>query len=100
VGGKRLVRRGSLFTPVVDADGLLGSSTEPDSDGAVNLVVLDDRCGGIGIAVRQILDVAVADSVLQPSLAAIGVAGTLAVGGIATEVLDLAALLPSAGFHA
>jgi two-component system, chemotaxis family, sensor kinase CheA len=100
VGGKRLVRRGNLFTPVVDADGLLGGSTEPDSAGAVNLVVLDDRCGGIGIAVRQILDVAVADSVLQPSLAALGVAGTLAVGGIATEVLDLAALLPSAGFHA
>jgi two-component system, chemotaxis family, sensor kinase CheA len=100
VGGKRLVRRGNLFTPVVDADGLLGDSTEPDSDGAVNLVVLDDRCGGIGIAVRQILDVAVADSVLQPSLAALGVAGTLAVGGIATEVLDLAALFPSAGFHA
>ena len=100
VGGKRLVRRGNLFTPVVDADGLLGGSTNPDSAGAVNLVVLDDRCGGIGIAVRQILDVAAADSVLQPSLAALGVAGTLAVGGIATEVLDLAAFLPSAGFHA
>lgn len=100
VGGKRLVRRGNLFTPVVDADGLLGGSTNPDTAGAVNLVVLDDRCGGIGIAVRQILDVAVADSVLQPSLAALGVAGTLAVGGIATEVLDLATLLPSAGFHA
>jgi two-component system chemotaxis sensor kinase CheA len=100
VGGKRLVRRGDLFTPVVDADSLLGAPGVRDSDGTVNLVVLDGRCGGIGIAVRQILDVAAADSVLQPSLAAPGVAGTLAVGGIATEVLDLAAFLPTGGFHA
>ena len=93
VGGKRLVRRGNLFTPVVDADGLLGGSTEPDSVGAVNLVVLDDRCGGIGVAVQQILEVASAESMLQSTLAATGVAGTLAVGGLATEVLDLTALV-------
>ena len=100
VGGKRLVRRGDLFTPVVDADSLLGAPVNQDSARTVNLVVLDGRCGGIGIAVHQILDVAAADSVLQPSLAAPGVAGTLAVGGIATEVLDLAAFLPTAGFQA
>ena len=100
VGGKRLVRRGDLFTPVVDADSLLGAPVDQDGDRTVNLVVLDDRCGGIGIAVHQILDVAAADSILQPSLAALGVAGTLAVGGIATEVLDLAAFLPTAGFQA
>jgi hypothetical protein len=47
--------------------------------------------------VRQIVDVAEADSMLQPSLASPGVAGTLAVGGIATEVLDLGAFLPSTG---
>jgi two-component system chemotaxis sensor kinase CheA len=97
VGGKRLVRRGDLFTPVVDADSVLGVPAAQDDAAAVNLVVLDDRCGGIGIAVRQILDVATADSILQPSLAARGVAGTLAVGGIATEVLDLAAFIPPAG---
>jgi two-component system chemotaxis sensor kinase CheA len=99
VGGKRLVRRGDLFTPVVDADMLLGTQAVHDDAGSVSLVVLDGRCGGIGIAVRQIVDVAAADSMLQPSIAAPGVAGTFAIGGIATELLDLAALVPTAGSH-
>lgn len=97
--GKRLVRRGDGYTPVVDADSLLGVPAGPTGtagdadDGSINLVVLDDRCGGIGVAVRQILDVAAAESMLQSTLAATGVAGTLAVGGLATEVLDLSALV-------
>jgi len=97
--GKRLVRRGDGYTPVVDADSLLGVPDSPTGtartadDGTINLVVLDDRCGGIGVAVRQILDVAAAESTLQSTLSAAGVAGTLAVGGLATEVLDLTALV-------
>jgi hypothetical protein len=72
--------------------GPTGTAGDAD-DGSINLVVLDDRCGGIGVAVRQILDVAAAESMLQSTLAATGVAGTLAVGGLATEVLDLSALV-------
>ena len=116
VGNKRLVRRGDVFTPVIDADSLLGSvhdsgagfvagsveSSEHacfahDAEGSINLVVLDDHCSGVGIAVRQILDVGAAESPLQPSLAAAGVVGTLAVGGLATEVLDVAALMLPGG---
>jgi hypothetical protein len=78
---------------------LLGTQAVHDDAGSVSLVVLDGRCGGIGIAVRQIVDVAAADSMLQPSIAAPGVAGTFAIGGIATELLDLAALVPTAGSH-
>ena len=96
-GGKRLVRRGDLFTPVIDADCLLGTASTHDDASSVSLVVLDGRCGGIGVAVRQILDVAAPDSMLQPSLAAPGVAGTFSIGGIATELLDLASLGPTAG---
>ena len=99
VGGRRLVRRGDRFTPVVDADTLLGTQAVHDDTGSVSLVVLDGRCGGIGIAVRQIVDVAAADSMLQPAIAAPGVAGTFAIAGIATELLDLAALAPTAGSH-
>ena len=96
VGGRQVVRRGELFTPVIDADALLGSPQGVAADTtAVNLVVLDDRCGGVGIAVRQILDVSAAESPLQPALAATGVAGTLALGGLATELLDLASVLPA-----
>jgi two-component system chemotaxis sensor kinase CheA len=113
VGGKRLVRRGDVFTPVIDADSLLGSvigsgesseyaraehaRLDDDGEGSINLVVLDDHCSGVGIAVRQILDVGAAESPLQPSLAAAGVVGTLAVGGLATEVLDVAALMLPGG---
>jgi two-component system chemotaxis sensor kinase CheA len=123
VGNKRLVRRGDVFTPVIDADSLLGSvhdsgagfvagsvesseqarvdhtrfEPDGDGDGSINLVVLDDHCSGVGIAVRQILDVGAAESPLQPSLAAAGVVGTLAVGGLATEVLDVAALMLPGG---
>jgi hypothetical protein len=45
----------------------------------------------LGIAVERIIDVVGAESPLQASLAAAGVAGTVALGGQATEVLDLAA---------
>ena len=88
VGAKTVVRRGDGFTPVIDADGLLGSPPTPAAD-TIQLVVLGDDAAGIGLSVRQILDVEVADSPLQPALASDGVAGTLSLGGIATEVLDL-----------
>lgn len=96
LGGRQVVHRGGMFTPVIDADSLLGSSpADAADDGAVKLVVLDDRCGGVGIRVRQILDVTAAESPLQPALAATGVAGTLALGGLATELLDLTTVLPA-----
>jgi two-component system chemotaxis sensor kinase CheA len=89
VGGGHVVRRGESFTPLVDADRLLGLPAAAAADGPVNVVVLGDRCGGVGVAVRSILDIAPAESLLQGDLAAAGVAGALAVGGRATEVLDL-----------
>jgi two-component system chemotaxis sensor kinase CheA len=88
VGVRKVVRRGDAFTPVVDADGLLGSPSAVPAD-TVRLVVVGDDDGSIGLAVEQILDVESADTPLQPSLASGGVAGSLSLGGIATEVLDL-----------
>ena len=44
---------------------------------------------GVGLAVRQIVDVAAAESPLQAGLGSDGVAGSLSLGGLATEVLDL-----------
>jgi two-component system chemotaxis sensor kinase CheA len=88
LGERHVVRRGDDFTPVVDADRLLGgnAATAPD---ALNLVVLAGPEGSVGVAVGRILDVLPAESPLQPALAAPGVCGTLALGGLATEVLDI-----------
>ncbi|MFM8290638.1 MAG: chemotaxis protein CheW, partial [Planctomycetia bacterium] len=88
LGSRLVVRRGDAFTPVVDADALLGGG--PKSPGErVQLVVLDDRQSRLGLAVGGILDVVTAESDLQPDLATAGIAGSLALGGLATEVLDL-----------
>jgi two-component system chemotaxis sensor kinase CheA len=88
LGERHVVRRGDGFTPVVDADRLLGgnAATAPD---ALSLVVLGGPEGPVGVAVGRILDVLPAESPLQPALAAPGVCGTLALGGLATDVLDI-----------
>ena len=88
LGARLVVRRGDAFTPVVDADAFLGGGPRGFGE-RVQLVVLDDRQSGLALAVGGILDVVVAESDLQPDLAAPGIAGSLALGGLATEVLDL-----------
>jgi threonine dehydrogenase-like Zn-dependent dehydrogenase len=45
----------------------------------------------LGITVDRIIDVVGAESPLQSTLSAASVTGTVALGGQATEVLDLAA---------
>jgi chemotaxis signal transduction protein len=62
---------------------------EPEA--GVNVVVVRVSGTELGIAVERIIDVVGAESPLQGALAAAGVAGTVALGGQATEVLDLAA---------
>lgn len=89
LGGRQVVRRGEGFTTVIDADRLLGGPPVA-ADVTVTLVVLDGPQGPVGISVGQILDVIVAESPLQPALSTTGVCGALALGGLATEVLDLA----------
>jgi chemotaxis signal transduction protein len=83
-----VVHRGAAFTPVIDADSLLGSPAVLPSD-SVQIVVLGEHVGGVGLAVRQILDVEAAGSPLQTVLASRGIVGSVSLGGIATEVLDL-----------
>ena len=60
-------------------------------DVGVYLVVLGTATGSVGLAVKQIIDVATAESPLQADLATAGIVGSLSLGGLATEVLDLAA---------
>lgn len=95
-GPRRVVRRGDAFTPLADADRLLAAGlplpegpAEPES--GVNVVVVRVSGMELGIAVDRIIDVVNAESTLQGTLTAAGVAGTVALAGQATEVLDLAA---------
>ena len=88
-GQRRLVRRGDGFTPLRDADALLGEGVSPlPPDATVNLVVIRVDQGELGIAVDTILDVITAESAPQAALVATGVVGTVALAGLATEVLD------------
>ena len=89
-GQRRLVRRGDGFTPLCDADALLGDGVSPlPLDATVNLVVIRGDQGELGISVDTILDVIAADSTPQAALVATGVVGTVALAGLATEVIDL-----------
>jgi two-component system chemotaxis sensor kinase CheA len=115
LGGNRVVRRGEGFTRIIDADDWLSasgrsdnrpndsppsrglrttprvnaSSTDPAAGGSVQLVVVEATQEEVALEVEGIVDVESAGSRLQPSLAGVGVAGSLALGGLATEVLDL-----------
>ena len=88
VGDRRVIRRGDIFTTLEDADCLLGAATAPAA-ATMSVVVLNERCGGFGLAVGSIIDVLAAESRVLPASSP-GVAGILALGGIATEVIDLA----------
>lgn len=89
VGDRRVIRRGDIFTTLEDADCLLGAAMAPAA-ATMSVVVLNERCGGFGLAVGSIIDVLAAESRVLPASSP-GVAGILALGGIATEVIDLAA---------
>ncbi len=92
-GPRLLVRRGDGFTPLADADALLATAPPPvTTDRSLQVVVIRGDTGDRGIAVAGIVDVLTAESPLQPSLATAGVSGTVALGGRATEVLDLPAV--------
>ncbi len=95
-GPRQVVRRGDGFTPLADADGLLAAGrslangpAEPDA--GLSVVVVRVSGAEVGITVERIIDVIAAESSFQDTLTAAGVAGTVALGGQATEVLDLAA---------
>jgi two-component system chemotaxis sensor kinase CheA len=93
LGGRQVVRRGDGFTSVVDADRLLGGEATAPAD-AVKLVVVGGAEGTVAVSVGQILDVLPAESPLQADSATTGVSGLLALGGLATEVLDVSRGLP------
>jgi two-component system chemotaxis sensor kinase CheA len=96
-GPRRLIRRGDGFTPLCDVDALLGAAVPCSAEGdSVNVVVIEDERGTHGLAVETILDVVAAEADPQAALSTVGVAATVPLAGMATEVLDLSAIAAGA----
>lgn len=96
-GPRRLIRRGDGFTPLCDVDALLGAAAPSSAEGgSVNVVVIEDERGTHGLTVETILDVVAAEADPQAALSTVGVAATVPLAGMATEVLDLSAIAAGA----
>jgi hypothetical protein len=94
-----VLRRDAGFTPLEDADGLLGTAATgrllEDMAAMMNVVVVRGSDGDVGLAVEQILDVGTAQPPFPTARSAPGTVGTVSIGGLATEVVDLASLASS-----
>ena len=94
LGTRSLVRRGTGFTPVVDADTILGDPAGPPADPA-RLVVLGAEDSAVAVEIAGIIDVLEAETVVEPDATRPGHPGTVAVGGRAAAVIDHAAAFPT-----
>ncbi|MFM9058158.1 MAG: chemotaxis protein CheA [Planctomycetaceae bacterium] len=84
LGERTVVRRGERYTPVIDADAVLNAPTGPAADTA-RIVVLGSGADDIAVEVDGIVDVLPAETGLETGT---GVAGTLALGGRAADLVD------------
>ncbi|MFM7108074.1 MAG: chemotaxis protein CheA [Planctomycetaceae bacterium] len=87
LGERTVVRRGDRYTPVIDADTVLGAPIGPAADTA-RLVVLGSGADDVAVEVHGIVDVLPVEA---SSRSGDGAAGPLALGGRAAERIDRAA---------
>ncbi|MGA1617444.1 MAG: hypothetical protein ACO37F_02895, partial [Pirellulales bacterium] len=91
-GDRRFAKRGSRLTRIIDPDQLLAVVDEsPVSTNPLIGVILTTATGSDALSVSRIIDVERADSKLETGLGEPGLLGTLLVGGVATEVIDVPA---------
>jgi len=94
--GQSVVHREGRLTTIADVDAVLcGATTVPETSG-VTAVILAPILGDIALRVRRILEVVTPETPINRGLRSRGVLGTIAVGGRATEVIDVRATLPGA----
>ena len=62
---------------------------------SLTAVILAESLGDVGLRVKRIVEVVQSQSPLNCAFCAAGVLGTIAIGGRATEVIDVRSLIPS-----
>jgi len=97
--GHTVVNREGRLTPIADVeDVLLGRSAAIHASQFI-AVILADSIGELGLRVKRILEVVEPEIPLNLALRTQGVLGTIAVGGQATEVIDVRSALAPFFLH-
>ncbi len=100
--GRTVVHRSGRLTALADIDDMLeGVSNKRSWQGlqvgaasSLTAVILAESLGDVGLRVKRIVEVVQSQSPLNCAFCAAGVLGTIAIGGRATEVIDVRSLIP------
>jgi len=91
--GRTVVNREGRLTPIADVEDVLLGRSAPIDAPQFTAVILADSIGEMGLRVKRILEVVEPEIPLNLALRTQGVLGTIAVGGQATEVVDVRSAL-------
>ena len=91
--GRTVVNREGRLTPIADVEDVLLGRSAPIHAPQFTAVILADSIGEMGLRVKRILEVVEPEIPLNLALRTQGVLGTIAVGGQATEVVDVRSAL-------
>ncbi len=91
--GTRVVHRDGVLTAIADLDLVLGGASAAAGGESVTAVILAPAHGEVGLQVRRILEVVTPARPIDRGLRARGIAGTIAVAGRATEVIDVSQVI-------
>ena len=100
--GRMVVHRDGLLTALADLDDMLEGVSEKrpalgfkaSAAASLTAVIVAESLGDVGLRVKRIVEVIQSQSPLSSVLCAAGVLGTIAIGGRATEVIDVRSLIP------
>jgi len=75
---------------------LLGLQPAPSTDGPLQVVVFEDKDGSnVGLVVERVIDIVAEEVTLTSTRGAVGLRGSVVLGGVVTDVLDVEDLVNS-----
>ena len=100
--GRMVVHRDGRLTALADIDNMLegvsekrsGPRFEASAASSLTAVIVAESLGDVGLRVKRIVEVIQSQSPINSAFCAAGVLGTIAIGGRATEVIDVRSLMP------